>query len=170
MVATNEVGADNKKMIRSESGAILPASYKSGRYDEWRKSRRIAHRRGDASVDSDRNDTLVSHSGVGSRFRADGQNQARASKNQQGGKSVEGSEIRSAAQILNARRAAEQVSDCCIPKYPLWSLTPSVKRRTIARRNGDGANDAFQTPKGFRDVGGRDPDVLSTPFSHPHAS
>jgi ATP-dependent RNA helicase DDX54/DBP10 len=30
----NEVGADNKKMIRSESGALLPASYRSGRYDE----------------------------------------------------------------------------------------------------------------------------------------
>jgi hypothetical protein len=36
----NEVGADNKKMIRSESGALLPASYRSGRYDEWRKSKR----------------------------------------------------------------------------------------------------------------------------------
>ena len=39
MVKT-EVGADNKKLIRTESGALLPASYKSGRYDEWRKSRR----------------------------------------------------------------------------------------------------------------------------------
>lgn len=36
----NEIGADNKKLIRTESGALLPASYKSGRYDEWRKSRR----------------------------------------------------------------------------------------------------------------------------------
>jgi ATP-dependent RNA helicase DDX54/DBP10 len=35
---TNTVGADNKKMIRSESGALLPASYRSGRYEEWRRS------------------------------------------------------------------------------------------------------------------------------------
>jgi len=40
MVAGDGVGADNKKMIRSESGALLPASYKSGRFDEWRKSKR----------------------------------------------------------------------------------------------------------------------------------
>lgn len=38
----DEVGSDNKKLIRSESGALLPASYKSGRYDEWRKGRRGA--------------------------------------------------------------------------------------------------------------------------------
>ena len=42
MVAGDGVGADNKKMIRSESGALLPASYKSGRFDEWRKSKRVS--------------------------------------------------------------------------------------------------------------------------------
>ena len=36
----DEIGADNKKLIRSESGALLPASYKSGRYDEWRRGKR----------------------------------------------------------------------------------------------------------------------------------
>lgn len=34
-------GEDNKKMIRGESGALLPATFKSGRYAEWKKS---AHR------------------------------------------------------------------------------------------------------------------------------
>ncbi|KAL7418704.1 ATP-dependent RNA helicase dbp10 [Cryptotrichosporon argae] len=33
------VGKDNKKMIRGESGVVLPASFRSGRYDEWRKKR-----------------------------------------------------------------------------------------------------------------------------------
>lgn len=42
MVSTGQVGADNKKMIRSESGALLPASYKSGRFEEWRKKRKHA--------------------------------------------------------------------------------------------------------------------------------
>jgi ATP-dependent RNA helicase DDX54/DBP10 len=36
----DQVGADNKKMIRSESGALLPASYNSGRYREWKQTRR----------------------------------------------------------------------------------------------------------------------------------
>ncbi|PKI83403.1 RNA helicase [Malassezia vespertilionis] len=34
-------GADNQKMIRSETGLKLPASYRSGRFDEWRKEQRI---------------------------------------------------------------------------------------------------------------------------------
>lgn len=35
-------GEDGKKMIRGESGALLPATFKSGRYAEWKKT---AHRR-----------------------------------------------------------------------------------------------------------------------------
>ncbi|BEI90714.1 uncharacterized protein CcaverHIS019_0307840 [Cutaneotrichosporon cavernicola] len=34
-------GEDNKKMIRGESGALLPATFKSGRFAEWKKT---AHR------------------------------------------------------------------------------------------------------------------------------
>ncbi|CAK9780697.1 DEAD-domain-containing protein [Cutaneotrichosporon oleaginosum] len=34
-------GEDNKKMIRGESGALLPATFRSGRYTEWKKT---AHR------------------------------------------------------------------------------------------------------------------------------
>ncbi|GMK53661.1 hypothetical protein CspeluHIS016_0102470 [Cutaneotrichosporon spelunceum] len=34
-------GEDNKKMIRGESGALLPATFKSGRFAEWKKA---AHR------------------------------------------------------------------------------------------------------------------------------
>ncbi|KAN0064496.1 ATP-dependent RNA helicase dbp10 [Thecaphora frezii] len=35
------VGADNKKMIRTESGLRLPASFRSGRFEEWKKEKRI---------------------------------------------------------------------------------------------------------------------------------
>ncbi|KAG6897896.1 hypothetical protein C0992_009380 [Termitomyces sp. T32_za158] len=35
-VQGNSVGADNVKLIRTESGAKLPATYRSGRFDEWK--------------------------------------------------------------------------------------------------------------------------------------
>jgi ATP-dependent RNA helicase DDX54/DBP10 len=36
-------GADNVKTVRTESGVKLPASYRSGRFDEWRaKTRRMS--------------------------------------------------------------------------------------------------------------------------------
>ncbi|KAI3613376.1 hypothetical protein CBS9595_004209 [Malassezia furfur] len=34
-------GADNQKLIRTETGLKLPASFRSGRYDEWRKEQRV---------------------------------------------------------------------------------------------------------------------------------
>ncbi|KAI8368300.1 P-loop containing nucleoside triphosphate hydrolase protein [Radiomyces spectabilis] len=36
------IGSDNKKMIRTESGALISASFKSGRFDEWAKKTRIS--------------------------------------------------------------------------------------------------------------------------------
>lgn len=34
-------GADNVKMVRTESGAKLPATYRSGRFDEWKTKQRV---------------------------------------------------------------------------------------------------------------------------------
>jgi len=34
-------GADNVKMIKTESGVKLPASYRSGRFDKWRAKARV---------------------------------------------------------------------------------------------------------------------------------
>ncbi len=34
-------GSDNKKLIRTESGARLPASFKSGRFEEWKEKKKI---------------------------------------------------------------------------------------------------------------------------------
>lgn len=34
-------GADNKKLIRTESGGKLPASFKSGSFDEWKKRQKV---------------------------------------------------------------------------------------------------------------------------------
>lgn len=35
------VGADNKKLIKTESGVRLPASYRSGRFDEWKTKSKV---------------------------------------------------------------------------------------------------------------------------------
>jgi ATP-dependent RNA helicase DDX54/DBP10 len=35
-------GADNKKLIRTESGARLPASYRSGKFEEWKQKKRTS--------------------------------------------------------------------------------------------------------------------------------
>lgn len=34
------IGSNNEKMIRTESGALLPASFKSGRFAEWQRSKK----------------------------------------------------------------------------------------------------------------------------------
>lgn len=35
------VGADNVKLVRTESGAQLPATFRSGRFDEWKQKQRV---------------------------------------------------------------------------------------------------------------------------------
>eukprot|EP00834_Sanchytrium_tribonematis_P008156 NODE_878_length_3347_cov_1.268781.p1 type:complete len:720 gc:universal NODE_878_length_3347_cov_1.268781:381-2540(+) len=36
------LGKDNRKLIKTESGTVLPASYKSDRYDKWKKKTNIS--------------------------------------------------------------------------------------------------------------------------------
>jgi len=36
------VGADNVKMVRTENGTRLPATFRSGRFDEWKSKSRVA--------------------------------------------------------------------------------------------------------------------------------
>lgn len=61
------IGADNKKLLRTESGARLPATYKSGRFDEWKtKNKRALPRTGEAEPEN------ISRGGAdtdGRRFR-----------------------------------------------------------------------------------------------------
>ncbi|KAI8975367.1 P-loop containing nucleoside triphosphate hydrolase protein [Mycotypha africana] len=50
------IGSDNKKLIRTESGALISASYKSGRFDEWVKKKHITlPRAGEQELASARN-------------------------------------------------------------------------------------------------------------------
>jgi ATP-dependent RNA helicase DDX54/DBP10 len=49
-------GADNVKIVKTESGARLPASYRSGRFDEWKAKNKIALPRiGEAEPERARN-------------------------------------------------------------------------------------------------------------------
>jgi len=36
------VGADNMKLVKTESGTKLPATYRSGRYNEWKSKTRVS--------------------------------------------------------------------------------------------------------------------------------
>ncbi|KAL0095103.1 P-loop containing nucleoside triphosphate hydrolase protein [Phycomyces blakesleeanus] len=50
------IGSDNKKMIRTESGALISASFKSGRFNEWSKKTHIdLPRAGEQELASARN-------------------------------------------------------------------------------------------------------------------
>lgn len=35
------IGADNIKLVRTENGTRLPATYRSGRFDEWKKKAKV---------------------------------------------------------------------------------------------------------------------------------
>ncbi|KIJ39871.1 hypothetical protein M422DRAFT_230441 [Sphaerobolus stellatus SS14] len=49
-------GADNVKMVRTESGTKLPATYRSGRFDEWKNSHhKTLPRIGEAELEGGRN-------------------------------------------------------------------------------------------------------------------
>ena len=51
IVQGDGTGADNKKLIRTESGARLPASFRSGKYEEWQAKKRVSVPRvGDAEL------------------------------------------------------------------------------------------------------------------------
>jgi ATP-dependent RNA helicase DDX54/DBP10 len=49
------IGADNVKMVKTESGTKLPATYRSGRFDEWKAKMRVSLPRvGEAEDESTR--------------------------------------------------------------------------------------------------------------------
>jgi ATP-dependent RNA helicase DDX54/DBP10 len=50
------IGSDNKKRIKTESGNVIPASYKSKRFEEWQKKTKIEiPRSGEKELDSSAN-------------------------------------------------------------------------------------------------------------------
>lgn len=59
------VGADNVKLVRTENGTRLPATYRSGRFDEWKaKSRVTLPKVGEAEPEG-----IRSHGSGGRKFK-----------------------------------------------------------------------------------------------------
>ena len=58
------VGADNMKLVRTESGTRLPATYRSGRFDEWKANTRSSLPRvGEAESETMSNKHVVGRGG-----------------------------------------------------------------------------------------------------------
>lgn len=68
------VGADNVKLVKTESGARLPATYRSGRFDEWKaKNRTFLPKVGEAEAEGSRGRLGGSGGGgAGRRFKHQG--------------------------------------------------------------------------------------------------
>lgn len=65
-------GSDNKKLIRTESGGKLPASFKSGSFDDWKKKQKVFMPKvGDAEL-KNRQMPNSGPGGVGKRWRHTG--------------------------------------------------------------------------------------------------
>lgn len=62
------VGADNQKLIKTESGARLPATFKSGKFDEWRKKHKMdIPRTGEAEEKNHKALAMGMNGGVGGK-------------------------------------------------------------------------------------------------------
>lgn len=57
------VGADNVKMVRTENGTRLPATFRSGRYDEWKSKSRVTL----PQIGEAENSSTVKHANPGAR-------------------------------------------------------------------------------------------------------
>lgn len=59
------VGADNVKMVRTENGTRLPATYRSGRFDEWKAKNRVSLPR----IGEQENSATVGRRPAGQKFK-----------------------------------------------------------------------------------------------------
>ncbi|KAF4526402.1 hypothetical protein B566_EDAN012693 [Ephemera danica] len=97
------VGAKEQvKKIRSESGVWIKASYKSGRYQQWKEKSKAD----EAASDSDNSDAEEKTPQKGGRFG--GPHRGRGRGGQQGGSQRVRSELRRPDQILKAREKKER--------------------------------------------------------------
>ncbi|KAJ8651744.1 hypothetical protein O0I10_012691 [Lichtheimia ornata] len=94
------IGSDNKKLIRTESGALISASYKSGRFDEWARKKRISiPRTGEIELSSAK------------QFAQNGQRRFRHNSDNSQKRTQDGnvkSELKNAEQIRKQRKIKEK--------------------------------------------------------------
>lgn len=96
-----------KKRIRTEEGTLLPASYKSGRYESWQKKQKLDEQRENASDDeTESRPKFARNSRRGGGANADWPQHNRA--NATDANTVR-SELRSKEQILKERRRKEKI-------------------------------------------------------------
>ena len=69
-VKGNGEGADNVKIVKTESGTRLPATYRSGRFDEWKARMRVSVPRvGEKEVQGGTGERNRGGPGGGKRFK-----------------------------------------------------------------------------------------------------
>jgi ATP-dependent RNA helicase DDX54/DBP10 len=88
----------SKKKIRTEDGTILPATYKSGKYEMWQKKQKMDNQR-EASDDEEQDQQEYSH--TKSRY---------ASKTPTNGRGAR-SELKTKEQILKQRKRKERLQN-----------------------------------------------------------
>lgn len=114
------VGESNDvKRIRTEEGTLVPASFKSGRYEKWQKSNKIKYRRNDDDDD-------------GGRYSSNlGQKKKRPIYNKDKGNGKKGkNEVKSAEQIFKERRKKEGKLD-----YMLHRRKENLKKKVGHLKN-----------------------------------
>ncbi|KAK4054322.1 ATP-dependent RNA helicase dbp10 [Microbotryomycetes sp. JL221] len=119
-IKSNQLGQDNKKLIKSESGQKLPASFRSGLFDDWKKKKRVhVPKVGEQEISGRTTTTMMNGNGRDKRFRhkggmpqTDGGSEADKRKGRRVGKpgkpnSVPGG-LKGAAEIRKDRIAKER--------------------------------------------------------------
>lgn len=107
----NEPG---KKKIRTEEGTILPATYKSGRYEMWQKKQKMAEQR-ELSDEEEEDEKKFSRARKPSRY---GQNAPGSQPN-----AKVRSELKNKDQILKERKRKERLQG-----YQNYRKTQNSKR------------------------------------------
>jgi len=105
------IGADNQKMIKGESGALLPATFNSGRYSSWLAGKKVSVPRvGEQEMVAPRlkRDSHVNEAGVAHK---------RSNKS-----NAQASGLLTAHAVRKERLSSERVSTC----YKTYSDKPSA--------------------------------------------
>lgn len=152
------IGADNKKLVRTESGAQLPASFKSGRFDEWKAQKRVrlpkvgeaegdtADRLGYSSDKKYRHNKVTEAKALDPRSTTyerkvyDQKKKAEKEAAEAGAPAGRGgrgpskgkSELRSAEDIRKQRKVLEQVSTCLAYEFFFSVSLVSLSAQLIA--------------------------------------
>lgn len=114
------------KRIRTEEGTLVPASYKSGRYEKWQTQQKMKYRHNDDDEDGENNERDNRARGRKRMWHTKG-NQSRGARD----------EVKRPEQILKARRKKESVQN-----YQEHRRQENLKRKigSIQKKRGNVGN------------------------------